>query len=356
MRIFAFHLLNDYSGSPKVLMQLAKGWTAHGLEVHLVTSAGRKGFLSDIEGVRYHFFWYRFAANPFRRLLHLFWSQLLLFTQLFFVVKKSDIVYINTVLPFGAAFLGKLKGCRVIYHVHETTVRPPVFKKFLFATLKWAADDVVYVSRFLAEREPVAGVRRHVLHNTLEDQFLQKVQLKPAERQFPKNVLMICSLKAYKGIWELVQLAKDNPQNNFRLVVNASQRAIDDFFSGKTVPENLEIFDTQTDVHPFYRWADVLLNLSRPDGWVETFGLTVLEGMAYGLPAIVPPVGGVAELVEDEQNGFRVDARNSDLLNERLQQLGQNPELYQNMRSQALVRAQNFRESVFVQRSLAIIL
>ena len=43
MKIFAFHLLNDYSGSPKVLMQLIKGWTKNNLDVHLVTCKGRNG-------------------------------------------------------------------------------------------------------------------------------------------------------------------------------------------------------------------------------------------------------------------------------------------------------------------------
>jgi len=37
---------------------------------------------------------------------------------------------------------------------------------------------------------------------------------------------------------------------------------------------------------------------------VETFGLTILEGMTYKLPAIVPPVGGVIELVEENKMVF----------------------------------------------------
>ena len=32
---------------------------------------------------------------------------------------------------------------------------------------------------------------------------------------------------------------------------------------------------------------------------IETFGLTALEAMAFGLPVIVPTVGGIAEMVEE---------------------------------------------------------
>jgi len=44
MRIFAFHLLNDYSGSPKVFMQLAKAWSKNNIQVTICTSLSQKGF------------------------------------------------------------------------------------------------------------------------------------------------------------------------------------------------------------------------------------------------------------------------------------------------------------------------
>ncbi|MCI0564657.1 MAG: glycosyltransferase, partial [Nitrososphaera sp.] len=37
---------------------------------------------------------------------------------------------------------------------------------------------------------------------------------------------------------------------------------------------------------------------------------SVLEAMAYGLPAIVPKVGGLREIVTDGVDGYLVDARN----------------------------------------------
>ncbi|MBK8444252.1 MAG: hypothetical protein IPL35_12910 [Sphingobacteriales bacterium] len=54
-RLFAFHLLNDRSGSPKVLSQLLKIWTSSGAKnIHLYTSPHQNGFLSDIQGIQYH--------------------------------------------------------------------------------------------------------------------------------------------------------------------------------------------------------------------------------------------------------------------------------------------------------------
>ena len=168
MRVFAFHLLNDYSGSPKVLMQLLKGWASNGLDVTIVTSKGRKGFLSNVSGVKQAYFWYRFASNPMIRLLFLTTSQLILLLRFLPIVKKQDVIYVNTVLPFAAGILGKLKGCRVIYHIHETTMKPRILKKFLFGIAKLTASDIVYVSKYLAQNEMIKGKQIHVLYNAIE--------------------------------------------------------------------------------------------------------------------------------------------------------------------------------------------
>lgn len=356
MRIFAFHLLNDYSGSPKVLMQLLKGWQQKGADVTVVTCSGREGFLSGIPGIKYRYYWYRWAANPLLRLFNLTWSQVLLFMQLLFVIRKNDLVYINTVLPFGAAFLGKLKGCRVVYHIHETTMKPRVLKRFLFGIVKWASTDVVYVSNFLAQQEVIEGKRIHILYNAIEDTFLaQATQLRGKKSGLKKNVLMVCSLKTYKGVNEFVTLARNNPSYQFTLVVNAPQQEIDAFFAGAELPANFIIHPTQTNLHPFYAEADLVLNLSNPETWVETFGLTIIEGMAYGLPAIVPPLGGIAELVEEGVNGFKVDCRDSALLSEQLIHILENREHCTQMQTQALEKIKQFKEDAFVEQSWAMV-
>ena len=133
MKIYAFHLLNDYSGSPKVLRQLAKGWIQNGIECHIVTCGGREGFLSEIEGASYHHYWYKFAQNPVLRLFFLMFSQLSLIIKMIALIKKDDVVYVNTVLPFGAGILGKIIGCKVIYHIHETSIKPRILKNFFLA-------------------------------------------------------------------------------------------------------------------------------------------------------------------------------------------------------------------------------
>ena len=354
MKIHAIHLLNDYSGSPKVLKQLIEGWIKNDMDVSLYTNQNKTGFLSNIYGIKFNYIWYTLGANKLVTLINLVTSQLLLFFRILKTAKKEDLIYINTVLPFGAALAGKIKGNRIIYHIHETSITPIIFKKFLFGIVKWTATEVVYVSKYIAKQEPI-NVKSHILYNAIETKFLNKALKERHLKTETNNVLMVCSLKDYKGVQEFIMLAKTNSYFNFKLVLNASKQEIDTYFKETSIPKNCFVYPTQTNLHSFYKWASVILNLSRPNEWVETFGLTIIEGMAYGLPAIVPPVGGITELVNQNLNGFLVDATEANKLNHALNTLLTQKENYHVMRKNALKRVHNYSEDIFEKKSLEIV-
>jgi len=344
-RIFVCHLLNDRSGSPKVLSQLVRSWALEGRwEIHVCTNSGTNGFLSGIPGVIYHHAWYQFRSNPWLRLVFYAISQSMLLLMLLFKLQKNDLVYVNTVLPFGAALAGKIKGCRVIYHVHESTIQPRILKWFLQRVIRLSAAEIVYVSRYVQAAHGLTQVPGRVVYNALESSFLQAASGKNRSEE-PTRVLMVCSLKKYKGVWEFVQLAGDHPGYQFRLVLNATEAEMAAFFGSRQLPANLILFSAQKNIHPFYQWADVVVNLSLPDGWVETFGLTIIEGMAYGLPAIVPPVGGILEVIEEGVTGLVADARNRQQLNEAIGQIMQNKHQYERMSQAAKARTALFEEA-----------
>lgn len=353
-RIIAIHLLNDRSGSPKVLSQILNGWVQGGREVLLFTTLHQDGFLSDLPGVTYRNSWYRFNSNPWLRLINYTLSQMILFFKLISVVNQSDIVYINTVLPFGAALAGKLKRARSIYHIHESTVNPPILKWYLFNVVRWTASDIINVSDYVAASHGIQSVPNHLVYNSIDESFLAR-RMPKEKKEVPENVLMVCSLKSYKGVYEFLTLADDHTQYQFRLVLNATQLEINHFFQGYLFPKNVSVYPSQKDLHPFFQWADVIVNLSRPDGWIETFGLTIIEGMAYGLPAIVPPVGGILEVIQDGVTGYAVDSSNREELNKKLSALMQNSREYHSFSEAACQRLQMFREKNMLDKVNAVI-
>ena len=58
---------------------------------------------------------------------------------------------------------------------------------------------------------------------------------------------------------------------------------------------------------------------------METFGLTILEAMSLGIPVIAPPVGGPTELVDDGNNGYLIDSRETEVLAQKILELANNP-------------------------------
>lgn len=152
---------------------------------------------------------------------------------------------------------------------------------------------------------------------------------------------MIGSLFREKGVCLYRDIAAKMPDLNFVLVVGADKDGIDSFFK-KDIPSNLYVYPTQSNIHPFLRNADLLLNLSIPSLCVETFGMTIIEGMAYGLPAIVPNAGGPLELIQNGYNGFCTDPTNIDEVC-RLIRKCLEPEQYREMHEHALLSSKLYK-------------
>ncbi len=356
-KVLFAHLKDDYSGSPKVGSYVIKSLLDKQVPVQVFTSKSRHGgFLSDIKEADLNYFDYR-RSERFKLVtfINLLISQFQLFFKLFSYRNEDVIIYVNTLLPFGAALAGKFMNKKVVYHIHETSIRPLMFKWFLKLVANYCASTAVYVSKYALQHEALKKVNNKVVYNCLSPEFFNKSRNHLATRRGDFYVLMLCSLKGYKGVNEFVNLAFTFPYMKFELVLNASRNELDFFFAGKDLPENLFIYPAQNDVHRFYKRASVVLNLSKPDEWVETFGMTVLEAMSYGIPVVVPPVGGVKELVGDNLFGQCVDSRNSSKLEKVVFNLMVNQSLYRRFSSMSKLRSGEFDFSTFSKNILGVV-
>ena len=307
--IACFHLLNDYSGSPIVLSRVLRGLLDRGCQIDLTCSKG--GVLDTIEDdkLHVHHYSYHFSTNPMVTLIRWAWVQLYTFATAFrFIGRQCGTFYINTLLPVGPAIAGRLMGKRVVYHYHEDANAKGAFYRMLSSAMQRLAHRIICVSAYQA-----AQLKRQdkvtVVHNALATELAARLGT-DADKAFErKNILMISSLKAYKGTAEFIGLAQKMPQYHFTLVINDEQSKIDLYLRSQNinVPGNLTIHPRQTDVALFYNNASIVLSLSNKALFIETFGLTALEAMTAGLPIIVPTVGGIAEMVDDGVNGYKID-------------------------------------------------
>ena len=310
--IACFHLFNDYSGSPKVLKMVLQGILDKGYRVDLITSKG--GILDELTGhanLKRVSYSYRFSVNPVVTMFRYLGVQLYTFFIAFrYLFQKQTVFYINTLLPVGPALAGRIMGKKVIYHYHENAFAKGLFYKVLAAVMQKLAHKIICVSQyqrsFLGRKSGVC-----VIPNALPKEFTSRLH-PDAEAAFGRQtVLMLSSLKEYKGTREFIELANRLPEYRFCLVINDVQENIDSFFYKYNIfcSQNLIIYPRQNNVVSFYNEASIVINLTDKKLAVETFGLTALEAMSAGLPVIVPTEGGIAEMVTDGENGYKIDVQ-----------------------------------------------
>lgn len=345
-KIVFYHLLNNYTGSPLILRNIIEIALQEGYEVDVYTSSG-KGFLSDIDGVNYFNNFYRRSGYRSLTFFSFFFSQFFLILPLLFKYRKADtIFYVNTILPFVNILVGRLLGHRVITHVHEYEIQPKSLNNFLFGIVRKYSSDIVAVSEFLKSNPFLRNRDVEVIYNCVSSSFEEKAIVKMAPN-LKFNLLMLASLRPYKGIMEFLELSKRLPDLSFTLVVSESEKEVKDFLTRNPIPKNFQLHAVQKDVHPFYQNADLILNLTKPRETIETFGMTVLEGMYYGLPAIVPPIGGITELVVHGKNGFQYSCENLNEIETTIQFLANNPREWQRINKNVLTFKEKFSRPVF---------
>lgn len=351
-RLVCFHLFNDFSGSPKVLRMVLGGLAEKGMQIDLITSKG-EGALSDLsrwKNVKTSTYAYRFSDNPVVTMVRYFGVQLYTFClALRYVFKKDTTFYVNTILPVGAALAGRLTGKRVVYHYHENAFAKGAFYKLLASAMQALASEIICVSayqRSFLKREKNVDV----VPNAAPAAFVVRLCPNPEEAFERKRILMLGSLKRYKGTLEFIELVQRLTDYQFELVLNETPDNIAAFWkeNGISQPTNLTVHPRQNDVVPFYNRASVVLNLTDKNQAIETFGLTALEAMSAGLPVIVPTVGGIAEMVADGVNGYRIDVQELDKIAYTIQNILTHEDLYLKLSEGAWMCAQNFSEQAMI--------
>lgn len=101
------------------------------------------------------------------------------------------------------------------------------------------------------------------------------------------------------------------------------------------------------------RWlweSHVMILPSRAEG----VPMALLEGMAWGLPIISSPVGGIPDIITDGQEGFLVPPDDIPAISEAIQRFVENRDLLREMSTQARRRAESFSLEKYRQNLKAV--
>ena len=246
----------------------------------------------------------------------------------------------------------------IIFHIHEISITPLIFKNFLRKVVSITASKTIFVSESVKKSEYFSKKKQYVVYNSIPYSFSVN-EKHISNKSGPNfNVLMISSLKKYKGINEFIELSQLTSKFNhinYTLILNANISEIEVFTKNKKLGGNIKILPAQKNVIPFYQKSNLLLNLSHTDLWVETFGLTILEAMTFGIPVIVPPVGGPVEIVTNGVEGFLISSKNVDAISKKIIELSFDSDKIERLSINAVKRSKFFNETKFEKKIISII-
>lgn len=112
-----------------------------------------------------------------------------------------------------------------------------------------------------------------------------------------------------------------------------------------TFPANIRIIPYSSSPQQAVAQTNIVMNLSLCQ---ETFGRTILEGMAAGRPVLVYRWGGLPELINEGENGFSIKYRDVKTVANKLRLLCRDPRKIIRMGKLAVNALCNIAKSNFV--------
>jgi glycosyltransferase involved in cell wall biosynthesis len=267
---------------------------------------------------------------------------------------KADILHLHFVGFVGIyPWLARLLSVKKIFFTDHssrpsgyTPQRAPWWKRKLVRMINYPITKVICVSKFgykcITGLDVLPRERFELVYNGVDTSRVTHSQERAAEfrRRFgiPANkklVVQISWIIPEKGIPDLLEVARlvTSRRNDVQFVI-VGEGPFRDEYTRKAEQLGLKESVTWTGLvkDPFgegvFDAADVVCQLSN---WEEVFGWMIAEAMAFGKPVVGTNVGGIPELIEQDQNGYRIKIGDFQLTAERLLELLENPALREQM-------------------------
>jgi glycogen(starch) synthase len=239
--------------------------------------------------------------------------------------REFDIVHAHDWLTFRAALRVKeLKQCPIILHVHSvesdragTNHGNPLAREIEEVSLH-LADRIIAVSKHTKQRiiedYGVPAAKIEVVHNTIEANDVEPLDpdnayqyLSLMKRFGYRVVVNVGRLTIQKGLPSLLRAAKEvilrAPKTLFLIVGSGEQYyELVDLAAELGIGANVLFTDFQRGKN--WRDAFAIGDLFVLPSVSEPFGLTPLEAIGYGTPALVSKQSGVSEVLN---NCLKVD-------------------------------------------------
>src|SRR3989344_4859122 len=275
---------------------------------------------------------------------------------------KPDIIHLNST---KAGIIGSLANhtitkisYKVIYTAHGWVFNEPMskIKKWLYWGLEKITsrpkDKIICVSAFdyqTAIKYKIAGTKKLItIHNGLDTDTLEFLPKEEALNKLISNfkfqisnssiiIGTIANFYKTKGLEYLIGSTKiliSNSQYPIFLIIIGDgelRPQLEELIKKYDLENNIILAGRQENASQYLKAFDIYVSSSVKEG----LPYSILEAMAAELPIITTAVGGVPEMIKDNDNGLLIEPKNYKILAEKIKYLIENKPLAQRLGKQA---------------------
>jgi L-malate glycosyltransferase len=351
-------------GSGVVATELGKLLAERGHEIHFITSSipFRLGkfypniFFHEVEVNQYSVFKY----PPY---------DLALASKMAEVAKreKLDLLHVHYAVPHAVcAVLAKQMlndNIKIVTTLHGTDITVLGYDPSLSEMIKFGIDksDVVTaVSHQLKEdTEQVLKIQKEIIpvHNFVDERVYYRrknnAELKKTYgiQEDEKVIVHISNFRPVKRIQDVIKafsmIRKEMP-SKLLLIGNGPELTVAcELVRELNIEEDVLFLGKQENVGELFSICDLKLLLSEK----ESFGLVLLEAMACGVPVIGTRIGGIPEVIVDNETGFMVEVGDTESVAEKAVSLLSDIEKHSRFRQNSV---QHVREHFLSEKIVSI--
>lgn len=236
--------------------------------------------------------------------------------------------------------IAKLFGKKTIIHIHGAEFdifynnSPAFIKKIITKTLN-AGDLIIVLSKQWKEKisEISSNPNIKVLYNPTIIKELNQTNSDKVK------FLFMGRLGKRKGTYDIIDAAKYvNSNIEINLYGDGNIEEFEKLIQDNNLQEKIKIkgWISGNEKEEVFKNSNILLLPSYSEG----LPMSILEAMAYGLPIISTPVGGIPEAVVDNVNGFLIQPGDCKALAEKIDILATDNQLREKMGEESYRMAQ----------------
>lgn len=181
--------------------------------------------------------------------------------------------------------------------------------------------------------------------------FIDTKNIKPSILE-EKIIIAVGRLEVEKDFHSLIKaydlVAKKYPDWQLHIYGDGSLKAdLQDFINKKGLSDKVILKGAVKNIYEQYSKASIYVHTAVYEG----FGFTILEAMAHQLPIVaLESVGGVKVLVKDNENGFLIKNRDTELMADKIGELISNNELRKRMGAKSQMIANEYSQENIMEK------